>query len=159
MLRALGIALVVAIGGCFLFGIFAVAVSRLAPSQRTEGPTSNALVKPLNIKIRNRYAESIFTVDVTVSSKRVDGGTAPIGKKVRVFDRERVAGHSFAERDDVFMVARDAQVKVNFAATSLGEERYFTAKLDPEPQLSTIVIEYDWDVATAAFTISYIWST
>ena len=128
-----------------------------ATSRAAVPPAKVSPVKPLKVEIRNHYAESIFTLDVTVNSKKVDGGTAPIGKKVRVFEKERIRGHDELEKSAGFLMARDGDLRLNLAAMSLGEWRYFSAKIEPNPAAEMVVITYDWDFATAAFTITYGW--
>jgi len=167
-MKPLGLIVAVIIGGCILLTIFMGAIGAIAaanaprPSTPVVAPVAEPVrdpgpVKPLNVRLSNSYADSIFTLDVTVLGKPVDGGNAPMGKKVRVWDRERIAGHDFVRRDALFTVPRAADIKVNLTAMSLGENRYLTTTIKGDPYSDTLSIDYTWDVATAAFTISYGW--
>lgn len=147
--------------GSMILGALTTASSKATSNEPSAtipaGPKVERPVKQCNVVLINSYAESLFTLDVTVLGKRVDGDSPLTGKKVRVFERERVPGHQRVERENLFMMSRGADVKFTLAGTSLGETRYFTATLPADRRRDTLKIEYDWDVATAAFTISYEW--
>lgn len=165
-MKTIGIILGLLFGGCVLLGIVeAIIVGNSSRNSARSGSGGSVIpapavigpVKPFNVRLSNSYADSIFTLDVTIIGKPIDGGTAPMGKKVRVWDRERVAGHDFVRRDALFTIPRDSDVKVSLTAMSLGENRYFTPTVKADPHSDTLSIDYDWDVATAAFTIHFGW--
>jgi hypothetical protein len=166
LVRGCGTVLVVGIGLTCVGGMVLSAMQQQAgggsgttpstPSAPTP-PRVESPLKPLSVTIRNKYAESLFTLDVTVVGKRVDGDSPLVAKKYRVCERARIEGHGSEDFRDLFKMNRAADVKFTFAATSLGETRYFTVTVQADKTHDTLRIDYDWDVATAAFTISYGW--
>lgn len=124
------------------------------PVQVSDPFATPAPVRPLQMtaRVKNEYAESLFTMSVIVTG--ADGGvsTTPI------FSDRRVPGFSSAEGP--FEAFPGDQVQFDFSALSLGQRQNFsrtTLKTGADASKKTLEVLYDFDLATADFTIRYSW--
>ncbi|MEK7178574.1 MAG: hypothetical protein AAB721_02890 [Patescibacteria group bacterium] len=124
------------------------------------GGTSGSLT--LNVRMRNEYAESIFTVDVTIEAP-TDGGTIsigePAGTKKRVFDNERIAGSAFKVSTTTLNADPRAVLFLEIVGTSLGRQHAFSGRepVSDSGSNRTLGLVYDYDLALASFRLRYGW--
>lgn len=117
------------------------------------GPAVQGPPVPLDmqVKLKNLYAESLFTVNVYVGA--TDGGTG-----TPIYARERVAAYGTAPIRKFSAFPGDV-VSFDLTGVSLGQDRVFSLRsLPPVEELKkTLAIEYDYDLALANFSIKYGW--
>lgn len=104
----------------------------------------------VSIAVENRYAESLFTLDWQGTR---DG--QPAG--ARVLDSARVAAGDRLTRKAAFQADSTTPLRLVFSSMSLGTAYTFPA-VDTQAQSGTHLFVYDYDLATAAFTVSHRWT-
>jgi hypothetical protein len=103
----------------------------------------------VSVEVENQYAESLFTVDWQAT---VDG----VAQGGRIMDSVRIRSYGTSLAKAAFQVPSQTPTRLVFSAVSLGEVRSF-APIDITAKYGTYRIVYDWDFATAAFSISHKW--
>lgn len=97
--------------------------------------------------IRNEYAVSLFSLVVTVDK----------GTPVKVFDRERIEMFDTAT-STIRVPASDGQkVRFELSAVSVGDTQGFGPIEVVKGSHDEYHFEYDYDLATAKFTIHHGW--
>ncbi|MBL8924100.1 MAG: hypothetical protein JNJ54_34915 [Myxococcaceae bacterium] len=101
------------------------------------------------VRVENDYAESLFTVGVQVN----DGGVVELMKDKRIGANQSASAPFVSNVGDV--------VTLHFSAMSLGQRQNFTPIVEKDPvtrEKPTLLITYDFDLATANFTIRHYWT-
>lgn len=105
-----------------------------------------------DVGIENDYAESIFTLKWSLLSPPTDGKPA----EGTLFNAVRIAGYS-SERLDMD-VPFGSKVRFSMAAVSLGRTQSFPAMdLDLDDGSKRLTFTYEYDLATADFTVAAGW--
>lgn len=117
------------------------------------GPPEPTGPLAMSARVENDYAESLFTMAVTVSTP--DGGSTT----TQVFDEKRIGSSSSATAP--FEARPGDVVEFAFSALSLGQRQSFGSVKMTESVVSSkksLVVAYDFDLATAKFGIKYRWA-
>lgn len=151
-----------------------VAFTVLSVASTSSEPAPDDGYRTVSFRVENHYAESLFTLSYEIElpeGTSEDGepwevrdgpaeGTVLEQKRLDAYDRETVS--------DVVTVPVGSRVHVTLVARSLGDDYVFDELEDPDdgaPGLvvtdsrsqTTLVLEYDYDLANAAFSVSYGW--
>jgi hypothetical protein len=118
----------------------------------------------LNIMMGNLYAESIFTLDVTINARTPGAvaiaGTVPFGTQRRVLDAFRIGGNAEERRPAVMLIDPSSKIDVAASIVSLGQTSRFTASTTLDGATltkDTLGFVYNYDVALATFGLRYDW--
>jgi hypothetical protein len=111
-------------------------------------PTPPSATVASDVEIDNQYAESLFTLRFQTDA---DGGTADGG-----FVDHRVGSNSTSTVPKAIPSARGASLKIFVGSTSLGQQYTFPV-IEHIADGKILTLTYDYDLATANFTLSNKW--
>lgn len=118
----------------------------------------------VNVSMKNEYAESIFTIDIT---KQIPAGTTLDPARgptdtatVRVMNMQRISGFDTERKTEVLRANEAGELAFKVDAISLGDTHSFTGtfKVSESSSLKdTLGFEYDYDLALAKFSLKFGW--
>lgn len=104
-------------------------------------------ITPLDVKINNKYAESIFTVAVTPDND---------GLERVVIDGERVDGFKTRTFSDAIDVPGAKNVDIRVNTISVGQPHEFTLEALEIETARVLEIQYDYDFALSQFRVQVL---
>lgn len=172
----IGCAAVVALGGiCFFLsvvvGSYQAATAARAPTESTQahdgilvssvkkGPEA----RKIDLVIHNNYAVSIFSVTAVLKAPKgvkIEPlpGEIPLGGKTAIAASERVEGHDERRFRWALTMNPKAEIAIEVVAISMGERHVFRGTVEsPKDWEKTLIVTYDFDLATAQFTAAFRW--
>jgi len=114
----------------------------------------------VNLELKNDYAESLFTVDLT--PRGGEAGVplvgAPVDTAVRALESARIPGSDTVRKPDALSIDPTETLDLSVDAVSLGQHHRFTASVGaPSARAPTLRLSYDYDLALAEFRLQYGW--
>jgi hypothetical protein len=116
-------------------------------------PQSSSSSFAATMLLKNSYAESLFSVTAEI----VEGGKTV--RTVTPFTNTRIGGYS-SQSAPLGDLSPGQNVTFTVTGTSLGQPNRFppsTPSSSPDSMNSQLAVVYDYDLATANFTINYRW--
>lgn len=121
-------------------------------------------VVALNVAVDNLYADSIFTLAITIDAP--DGGATPVdgavpfGQVVQVLNGQHIAFETTDKFPASAQIDPRAQLSITAAVESLGQTTNYTGTTTLAAATltkDTLTFVYDFDAATAKFDLRYGW--
>lgn len=145
--------------GVLCLSLLAQPVAAAGSPAKKSGPAATAkadpgkATKPFRVVIKNKYAETAFTVEYAI--KYADGSKP--AKGVLVTKVHVDAGGKEKVKIDVPVKNEKDKVTLSVAATSLGETHAWTFTPDLTQKVGVFIVEYDFDAANAVFRVKGGW--